>query len=92
MNQSQPAYLGKVCSVSYPVHHLLALWVHSSHMGPHPLPGDALDGETGPVNVEKNPSILLLFLSRRPGAVVRGGGGGVLVGAAAEEAVGAGAL
>lgn len=87
MNQSQLAYLGKVCSVSYPVHHLLALGVHSSHMGPHPLPGYALDGKAGPVDVEKNPSILFLFLPRGPGAVVRGRGGGLLLGAAAEEAV-----
>lgn len=56
-------------------------------MGPHPLPGGTLDGKASPVNVEKNPSILLLFVPRGPGAVVRGRGGGILLGAAAEEAV-----
>lgn len=66
--------------------------MHSSHMGPHPLPGYTLDGETGPVNIEKNPSVLLLFLPRGPGAIIWGRGAGVLLGAAAEEAVWAGAL
>lgn len=66
--------------------------MHSSHMGPHPLPGGTLDGKPSPVNVEKNPSILLLFVPRGPGAVVRGRGGGILLGAAAEEAVWAGAF
>lgn len=80
-------YLGQIRSISYPVHHLLALWVHSSHVGPHPLPGSTLDGKTSPVNVEKNPSILLLFIPGGPGAVVWGRGGGILLGAAAEEAV-----
>ncbi len=61
-------------------------------MGPHPLPGYALDGKPGPVHVEKNPSILFLFLPRGPGTVVRGRGGGLLLGTAAEEAVRAGAL
>lgn len=61
-------------------------------MGPHPLPGDAFDGKTSAVDVEKNPSILLLFLPGRPRAIVWGGGGGLLLGAAAEEAVRAGAL
>ena len=92
MDQSQSAYLGKVCSISYPVHHFLTLRVHCSHVRPHPLPGYTLDGKTCPVHVEKNPSILLLFLPRGPGAVVRGGGRGLLLGAAAEEAVRAAAL
>lgn len=87
MDQSQQAYLRKVCSVSYPVHHLLALGMYGSHMGPHPLPGYTLDGKTGPVDVEKNPSILLLFLHGGPGAVIGRRGGGLLLGAAAEEAV-----
>lgn len=86
------AYLGKVCSVSNPVHHLLTLRVHRSHMGPHPLPGDTLNGKTGPVNVEKNPSIFLLFLPRGVGTVVWGRSRRLLLGAAAEEAVWAGAL
>ncbi len=91
MSLSQLAYLGKVRSVSYPVHHLLALRMHSSHMGPHPLPSYALNGKTRPVNVEKNPSILLLFV-RGPGAVVGRRGRGLLLSAAAEEAVRAAAL
>lgn len=91
-NSSQLAYLRKICSVSYPVHHLLALGMHSSHMGPHPLPGYTLDGETSPVNVEKNSSVLLLFLPGGPGTVIWGRGAGLLLGAAAEEAVWAGAL
>jgi len=86
------AYFGKVCCVLYPVHHLLALRVHSSHMGPHPLPGDTFDGKTVPINIEKNPPILLLFLLRRLGTVVRVGRRGLLLGAVAEEAVRAGAL
>lgn len=61
-------------------------------MRPHPLPGDTLDGKTVPVNVEKNPSILLLFLPGGVGTVVWGGGSRLLLGAAAEEAVRAGAL
>lgn len=87
------AYLGEVCCISYSIHHVLALRMHSGHMGPHPLPGDTLDGETGSVNVKHDPSILLLFLPRGSGAAVRRGGGGLLGRApAAEEAVGAGAL
>lgn len=86
------SYLGKVCSILYPVHHLVALRVHRGHMGPHPLPGYTLNGETSPVHVEKDPSILLLFLPRGPGAVIGGGGGGVHLGAAAEQAVRAGAF
>lgn len=61
-------------------------------MGPHPLPGHGLDGETGPVDVEEDPSVLLLLLAGRPGAVVWRRGAGLLLGAAAEEAVRAGAL
>lgn len=61
-------------------------------MGPHPVPRWIFNGETGPVHVEKNPSILLLLLPGGAGAVVGGGGGGPLPGAAAEEAVRAGAL
>lgn len=62
-------------------------------MGPHPLPGYAFDGKAGPVNVEENPSVLLLFLPRGPGAIVGGRGGGIVLGgAAAEEAVRAAAL
>ena len=91
-DKTQLAYPGKVCSILYPVHHLLTLRVHSSHMGPHPLPGDAFDGETSPVDIKKNSSILLLFLPRGPGTVIRGRGGGFLLGAAAEEAVRACAL
>lgn len=91
-NQPSFTYLGKVRSVSYPVHHLLTLRVHSSHMGPHPLPGDTLDGKTVPVNVEKNSSILLLFLPRGVGTIVWGRSRRLLLGGAAEEAVWAGAL
>lgn len=87
INWSQLAYLGKVCSISYPGHHFLALRVHSSHMGPHPLPGDAFNGKTSPVNIKKNSSILLLFLPRGPGTVIRGRGRGFFLGAAAEKAV-----
>lgn len=61
-------------------------------MGPHPLPGHALDGETAPVDIEEDPSVLLLLLAGRPGAVVWRRGAGLLLGAAAEEAVRAGAL
>lgn len=61
-------------------------------MGPHPLPGHALDGEAGPVNVEKDPSVLLLFLPGRAGSVVGRRIAGLLLGAAAEEAVRAGAF
>lgn len=66
--------------------------MHSSHVGPHPVPGAAVDGKASPVNVEENPSVLLLLLSRGPGGVVGGRGGGLLPGAAAEEAVRAAAL
>lgn len=91
-NSSPIAYLWKVCSVSYPVHHLLAVRMHSRHVAPHPLPGHALDGEAGPVNVEKDASVLLLFLPRRPGSVVGRRIAGLLLGAAAEEAMRAGAF
>lgn len=57
-------------------------------MGPHPLPGDALDGKTAPVNVEKSPSVLLLLLR----GMVRRRRRGLLPGAAAQEAVRAAAL
>lgn len=61
-------------------------------MGPHPLPGHTLNGEPGPVHVEEDPSVLLLFLPRGPGALIWGRGAGVVLGAAAQEAVRAGAL
>lgn len=83
------AYFWQVCSVPYPVHHLLALGVDGGHMAPHPLPGDALDGETVPINVEENPSFLLLFLL---GGVTGGAGSGLLPGAVVEQAVCTGAL
>lgn len=92
MHQPKSAHLGQICGVPYPVHHLLALRVHGSHVGPHPLPGHALDGETAPVDIEEDPSVLLLLLAGRPGAVVWRRGAGLLLGAAAEEAVRAGAL
>lgn len=85
-------YLGEIRSVPYPVHHLLAFRVHGGHVGPHPLPGDPLDGKARAVNVEEDPSVLLLFLPWGPGAVVGRGRGRLLPGAAAEEAVRAGAL
>lgn len=88
----QLAYLGKVCSISYPVHHLLSVRVHGRHMGPHPLPGDTLYRKTRSINVEKNPSILLLFLLGGSRAVLWGRQRGGLLGAAAEETVRAGAL
>lgn len=88
LSDKENTYLWKVCSVSYPVNHLLAFRMHSSHVGPHPLPGDALDGKTIPINVEKNPSILLLLLR----GMVRRRRGGLLPSAAAQEAVRAAAL
>lgn len=86
------AHLRKVGGIPYPVHHLLAFGVYGSHMGPHPLPGHALNRESSPVDIEQNPSVFLLFLTRGPGAVVWRRGAGVLLGAAAKEAVRAGAL
>lgn len=61
-------------------------------MGPHPLPGHTLDGETGPVDVEQNPSVLVLFLPGGPGNVVWGRRARLLLGAAAQETVRTGAL
>lgn len=61
-------------------------------MRPHALPGHALDGEAGPVDVEENPSVLVLFLPRGPGSVVGGRRAGLLPGAGAQQAMRAGAL
>lgn len=81
-----------ICGVSDLVHHFLSPRVDGSNVGPHPLPGDALDGEPSTVDVEKHPSILLLLLPGRVRANVGGGGGRLALGAAAEQAVRAGAL
>lgn len=86
------AYLRQVGRVPDPVHHLLALGVHRRHVGPHPLPGHALDGEPSPVDVEEDPSVLVLLLPRGPEKVVGCGGTRVLLGATAQETVGAAAL
>lgn len=90
VGQQLDTYPGQVRGVSYPVHHLLTLWMDGCYVGPHPLPGDALNGETSTVDVEQNSSVLLILLPWGAGAVIQGWG--IVLGAAAEEAVGAGAL
>lgn len=89
---SSSTYLRKVRSVPDPFDHLLALGVNGRHVGPHPLPGHTLNGETGPVDVEQNPSVLVFVLPGRPGHVVWGGCTQLLLGAAAQETVSTGAL
>lgn len=89
---SSSTYLRKVRSVPDPFHHLLALGVNGRHVGPHPLPGHALNGETGPVDVEQDPSVLVFVLPGRPGHVVWGRCTQLLLGAAAQETVSTGAL
>lgn len=89
---SSAAYLGQVGGVPDAVHHLLALGVNGRHVGPHPLPGGALDGETGPVDVEQSPPVLVLLLPGGPGQVVGAGRARRLLGAAAQQTMGAGAL
>lgn len=92
MDQFPPSYLREVRSVPDPVHHLLTLGVDGRHVGPHPVPGPSLDGKPGPVDVEEDPSVLVLLLPGGAGHVVGGRGAGLVLGAAAQEAVGAGAL
>lgn len=72
VGQQLDTYPGQVRGVSYPVHHLLTLWMDGCYVGPHPLPGDALNGETSTVDVEQNSSVLLLLLPWGAGAVIQG--------------------